>query len=109
MDGDTHPNICPYLGVVLDGSDRIVGIAYKRYDTCLFDAVTSNSVPEIFEAATISHIMHSVETGMNHLHRLGLVHCDIRPENIFLSKAKNGTAMEVGIGDFDSAKVARSC
>ena len=102
--GSPHPNICQYLGVVLDGADRVIGIAYRRYDTNLSDAVTKNRVPGILESSSVKHIIDSVEAGMKYLHSFKLVHCDIRPENVFINLAEDGSVTEVVLGDFDAVK-----
>ncbi|KAF2243117.1 hypothetical protein BU26DRAFT_126681 [Trematosphaeria pertusa] len=88
-----HPNVCKYLGVVLDTADLITGIAYKRYDSDLFTAVEEKA----FDYARIPHVVAAVDAGMKHLHSLALVHGDLRPENIFLRGED-----EVVVGDFDA-------
>ncbi|KAF2656118.1 hypothetical protein K491DRAFT_715662 [Lophiostoma macrostomum CBS 122681] len=85
-----HPNVCPYLGVHLDEQDRVIGIAYKRYDSDLYH------IMERSEYIDIEHVLKSVQKGILHMHRQGLVHCDVRPGNIFLK------GREVVLGDFDA-------
>lgn len=90
-----HPSICPYLGVVAENVDfghGITGIAYKRYASDLMDLVAGNE----FNWSKIPLVMESVKSGMEHMHSLGLVHCDLRPQNIFV------TGDEVVVGDFDA-------
>lgn len=76
LSGNPHPNICPYYGVVLDDEDRVIGITYNRYTQDL-QMLLANG-----EAIDVDHIVNSVRRGMMHMHRLGLVHCDICAENI---------------------------
>ena len=42
--------------------------------------------------------LSDIEAGMDHLHSLGIVHCDIKPRNIFVSSSYDHFV----IGDFDS-------
>lgn len=95
-----HANICTYMGVVTDAKDRVIGLAYKRYATDLFTLV--ENTPSLHglpasEPLSKESIIQAITNGMHHMHGLGLVHCDIRPENIFVDPAKG----EVVIGDFD--------
>jgi serine/threonine protein kinase len=85
-----HPNVCPYLGVTLDEQDRIVGVAYKRYATDLWNTMARNKYVDT------DHVLKCVQKAVLHMHRQGLVHCDLRPSNIFLK------GREVALGDFDA-------
>ncbi|KAF2789420.1 hypothetical protein K505DRAFT_253405 [Melanomma pulvis-pyrius CBS 109.77] len=85
-----HPNICQYLGVVCDSRNRIVGVAYERYDRDLKQLMNSR------ERVKVNHILKAVHDGLTHMHTLGLVHCDAYARNIFVKGNK------VVVGDFDS-------
>ncbi|KAF2730830.1 hypothetical protein EJ04DRAFT_412120, partial [Polyplosphaeria fusca] len=85
-----HPNVCAYKGVVLDDHDRITGVAYKKYDR---DLSTIGLSGEPFD---VDHILKCVLRGLKHMHRLGLVHCDLKPDNILV------TGRDIAICDFDA-------
>lgn len=85
-----HPNICQYLGVVCDSQNRIMGVAYERYDGDLKQLMNSR------ERVKVNHVLKSVHDGLTHMHKLGLVHCDAYARNIFVKGSK------VVVGDFDS-------
>ncbi|KAF2113229.1 hypothetical protein BDV96DRAFT_648201 [Lophiotrema nucula] len=88
-----HPNVAVYRGVVTDDENRVVGIAYKRYDVCLGVHCHRNG-----KEVDISHVISSVEKAIKHFHHLGLVHNDVRLPNVFI---KDG-GKEVALGDFDA-------
>jgi serine/threonine protein kinase len=103
-----HPNICEYLGkrinVPLD-KDRVTKVVFKKYDCNLSEAVT-NAHP-----VDIAHCLRSIAAGLEHLHSIGYVHSDIKPENIFVLYLKADeedaeTAAQYVVGDFDSVQVA---
>ncbi|KAF2234418.1 serine/threonine-protein kinase-like protein [Viridothelium virens] len=73
-----HPNIAQYLGCVVDGG-RI---------TRLFKA------SEPFDRLSC---LKEIRSGIEHLHKLGIIHCDINPHNIY----SHGNSWV--IGDFDSS------
>ncbi|KAF2659039.1 kinase-like protein [Lophiostoma macrostomum CBS 122681] len=84
-----HPNVAVYYGVCTDTA-RVVGLCFKKYDGTLQDVVDRD---QTFDA---EKAMADIEIGVAHLHKLGLVHCDLKPANIF---HENGSFV---IGDFDS-------
>ncbi|KAF2877331.1 hypothetical protein BDV95DRAFT_601739 [Massariosphaeria phaeospora] len=96
-----HPNICAYRGVVTNASDLVVGIAYQRYE-CSIDVLIQNVAS--FNAPLV---VSSIEKAVYHMHRYGLVHCDVHPRNIFFTRGKEGRPDQVVLGDFDAAHVVR--
>ncbi|KAF2628327.1 hypothetical protein BU25DRAFT_457662 [Macroventuria anomochaeta] len=104
-----HPNLARYLGVEtrsIGDEARVVGIAYQRYTMDMHNFVL---VKRYLQPHHIPFLMQGIEKGMHHLHELGLVHCDLRPMNIFVTiedqKDGNGHVVlkEVVIGDFDAS------
>jgi serine/threonine protein kinase len=89
----THPNICQYHSVTLDEAGlRVSGLIFDRYDGSLHDNVRGGAS---FDAAKcLRHLKRAIE----HLHSLGLVHCDIKPDNIFVRNSPEHYVL----GDFDS-------
>lgn len=104
-----HPNLARYLGVqTMDvaGEERVVRIAYQRYSMDLHRFVM---LRRYLRPHHIGPIMTGLLKGMRHLHSIGLVHCDLRPMNVFVSiereRDRNGDVVlkEVVIGDFDAS------
>jgi serine/threonine protein kinase len=71
---------------------RVSGLILDRYDSSLYDIVRGGAS---FDAAKcMRHLKRAIE----HLHSLGLVHCDIKPDNIFVRNSPEHYVL----GDFDS-------
>ena len=105
----THPNLARYLGVatrMLEEEQRVAKIAYKRYSMDLHNFVI---MKRYLQPHHIGFLMHGIQKGMRHLHQLRLVHCDLRPLNVFVSiedeRDENDYVIlkEVVIGDFDAS------
>lgn len=84
----THPNLLRADGFIALTSTH-VGIVTRRYARHLsrFDGT---------RAATRARVFQAVASGLSHLHAHGCVHCDVKPQNIFLSS----DAAECVLGDF---------
>ena len=87
-----HPNIAQYLGCRVENG-KMVGICLVRYDMDLFQWIRERSRP--FDPRILAD---GIEDGIEHLHSLGLVHCDINPANILMD---DGHPI---ITDFDSCR-----
>lgn len=100
-----HAHLARYLGVetrVLGGAERVVGIVYQRYGMDLYEF---GLMRRLVKAEHVGVLMRGIEAGMRHLHGLGVVHCDLRPQNVFVSfeEAEDGVRVtEVVVGDFDA-------
>ncbi|KAF2458987.1 hypothetical protein BDY21DRAFT_384881 [Lineolata rhizophorae] len=74
-----HTNIVEYHGCLVK-DERIVGLGFVHYGCTLAELLCLNGI----------------ENGIQHIHSLGLIHCDITPDNILMDGAN------ARIGDFDS-------
>lgn len=84
-----HPNIAKYLGCVVE-MGKIKGLCFVKYGETLLQMTRE---ARIFDKLAC---VRDIQSGIEHLHGLGLIHCDINPSNIFY----DGTGFV--IGDFDS-------
>ena len=53
-------------------------------------------------AAQVKAVLHQVVRGVEYLHGKGIVHCDLKLENVFMSAAAPNASPK--IGDFDVSK-----
>ena len=84
-----HPNLLSLCGVVHADSDTI-GIVTVRYDMNLSKLVTVDSI------ARRKFVFGAIASGLAHLHRHGCIHCDVKPQNVFVSIKRE----ECVLGDF---------
>ncbi|KAI4639075.1 hypothetical protein J4E93_009565 [Alternaria ventricosa] len=87
-----HPNICRYVGVNYGMDQVITALLFRRYDTTLWDLIVESRV---FDA---ENCIQGIRKGIQHIHSLGYVHCDIKPPNIFVDTRTQSFV----VGDFDS-------
>jgi hypothetical protein len=87
-----HRNVCHYRGARVDDRGLVRALVFDRYDMTLKDMVYK--VGNVDTAACL----RDLESGLKHLHSLGVVHCDLKPTNIFVDLESNRFV----IGDFDS-------
>ncbi|KAK3303646.1 uncharacterized protein B0T15DRAFT_486996 [Chaetomium strumarium] len=88
-----HPNIATYLGCkVSDG--RIAGLCFARYHRTLMEEVNPRGLmkrkfrSDCQRSRDYNSVLAGIESGIKHLHALGLVHNDINPSNIMLDGNK---------------------
>ncbi|OAL02401.1 hypothetical protein IQ06DRAFT_192299, partial [Phaeosphaeriaceae sp. SRC1lsM3a] len=90
----SHPTLCAYRGVTVDGNGFVSGLIFDRYDKTLSDLVRER---QQFDADAC---LGTVEGALEHLHSLGLIHYDLHPGNIFYSTRSR----QFVLGDFDAAQ-----
>ncbi|KAF1915527.1 serine/threonine kinase, partial [Ampelomyces quisqualis] len=86
-----HPNVCYYRGVYVD-KGLVIGLVFDRYDMTLRDMLYNG------HAINIAKCIQDIKRGIEYIHSLALVHCDIKPENIFVDLQSHRFV----VGDFDS-------
>ena len=86
-----HENIARYHGCITQNG-RIVGLCFDRYAETLGQRLERG-------VKNNGRWFSQIEAGVQHLHRLGLVHCDITDENIMFRDLEGD---ELVIIDFDA-------
>jgi serine/threonine protein kinase len=85
-----HRNVVKYFGCLVDEDGRISELCFARYRKTLNQMVKDG---EIFDRKAC---LGDIRAGIEHLHSLGMIHCDINPHNVFTD------VKDFVIGDFDS-------
>lgn len=84
-----HPNIATYLGCHVS-SGRITGLCFVQYSHTLMEEVNPGALMKRRLRSTrqptkdYSGFLTGIESGIRHLHSLGLAHNDINPSNIMV-------------------------
>ena len=104
ISANPHGNLARYLGVetkVILGEERVVRIAYQRYSMDLHTFVLQKRLLNLDNRVIL---MQGMRNGIKHLHEQKLVHCDLRPPNVFVTCKEEGenAILEVVVGDFDA-------
>lgn len=86
-----HRNIAQYLGCIVDGG-RIKGLCFLKYSMTLLERLKLGHLDK-------ASCYGGIESGILHLHKLGLVHNDLKPSNIMIDRDDNPVII-----DFDSCK-----
>ena len=89
LKGSPHPNIARYLGCLVE-DNKITGLCFVRYGDTLSKIIKRSHIIDR------NSCLANIRRGIEHLHQLGIIHCDINPNNIFT----DGDSFV--IGDFDS-------
>lgn len=87
-----HPNIICFNGV--EYADNYICIRMPYYGESLRAAIIRKSA---------AGAVRGVLCGLQYIHTRGVIHCDIKPENIYVSEAGDGV-----IADFGSAMLVGS-
>lgn len=105
-----NPYIAEYIGVQVSdklefhyqgtpiqvpiGHKCVVGLVFTRYDCTLHELVIR------WKTFDVRQCLESIAAGIKFLHKMGIVHGDIRPHNIFV---KRRASTQFAVGDFDCA------
>eukprot|EP00808_Paulinella_micropora_P012300 g43991.t1 len=94
-----HPNVVQVVCAFYDRK-RASNLGYLQmpfYERTLADCCDGKLAVDEHQAQAM---MREVLRGVEHIHRLGVVHCDLKPANIFLAQQAD-SSWQPKIGDFD--------
>lgn len=89
-----HPNVCAYHGVTVGEDGYVTNLVFDRYSSDLLNYVDKGGV------VNVKDFLGQIEAGLKHIHRLGYVHVDVKPANVFVDEEAD--PVRYAIGDFDS-------
>ena len=101
-----HPNVIKFIGIIK--CNELLGMVMYGMDMDLRFLMDK----EIYDNYIAVCISKQCSSGLHHVHELGILHADIKPENIGVSITMNSAgfvdSVYVVLIDFGSAKIASS-
>jgi serine/threonine protein kinase len=94
-----HPNIASVVGTFLDNE----GVKQLAYIQMPFYARGTLDDLRDMDEHQVQSVLREVLRGVEHIHRSDVVHCDLKPANIFLHQDSEGS-LQPKIGDFDVSR-----
>eukprot|EP00051_Salpingoeca_urceolata_P031715 m.12653 g.12653 ORF g.12653 m.12653 type:complete len:468 (-) comp4323_c0_seq1:57-1460(-) len=78
-----HPNIIDLMDVIYDAHSRTLDLVCELMDMNIYERIRGRKhhLPE----ALVKSYMYQLCKGLDHMHRNGIFHRDVKPENILLS------------------------
>ena len=99
---DDHPNVIRYYYQEQDAN--FVYITLELYSASLADIIERPAEhQDVFIAFDPKKALRQVTLGLHHLHALEIIHRDIQPRNILISRAKKDIPYRMMISDFTSS------
>jgi serine/threonine-protein kinase/endoribonuclease IRE1 len=107
QESDHHPNVIRYFY-----QEARAGFLYIALELCpasLADIIeTPDQFRDIYTSFEPKRALRQITSGLRHLHALKIIHRDIKPQNILISSAKQGSGKQAGhrmlISDFGLCK-----
>lgn len=94
-----HPNIIRLLGSVYHPNPLTFCLVLEYCDAGDLDTALQRVTPRNF----VPHVAMSMAKGMTYLHKRGIIHRDIKPQNVLLNGNVSGGQFEVKVTDFGVA------
>ncbi|KAI5477213.1 serine/threonine-protein kinase/endoribonuclease IRE1 [Pseudohyphozyma bogoriensis] len=102
QESDDHPHVIRYF--CKEQRDTFLYIALELCPASLFDLIDQPSTfPDLVRDLDSKRALRQITGGIRHLHKLKIVHRDIKPQNILVSTSKHG-GVRMLISDFGLCK-----
>merc|ERR1712137_1386520 len=97
-----HPNIVRYLFHTSIGPDLCLFM--QLYGGTLRDYLDERRIgQQLLDVELIAEMALEIATGIQFLHKHGVIHRDIKAGNIFITKNGKGEITNLAVGDFDTS------
>jgi hypothetical protein len=99
-----HPNVLQLTGTysLPDGRPCLI-YPFARGGT-LADLIAHTPVPP--RSQTVD-LIEQMLTGLAHIHAAGMLHCDLKPDNLFFAEPADGTPQRLIVGDLGAASTIK--
>ena len=98
-----HPNV-----VVIHDVDEYEGQVFFVMELLQGQNLSHRLAHGKMEFDEVDAIVKQIALGLGAIHELGIVHCDIKPTNIFVTNKGNVKLLDFGIANFESETVKNS-
>jgi serine/threonine-protein kinase TNNI3K len=109
----SHPCVVNIIGFSLPAGNTTACIAMKPSPKgslrSLLNECSSGSIPEWFTSTACTKIICGIVLGMRFVHSRKIIHCDLRPENIFLDESYHAQIGSFGSGSFADVDMTLHC
>lgn len=103
QESDDHPHVIRYF--CKEQRDTFLYIALELCPASLFDLIDQPSTfPTLTRDLDSKRALKQITSGIRHLHKLKIVHRDIKPQNILVSTSNHGKGVRMLISDFGLCK-----
>ncbi|SGY63844.1 BQ5605_C007g04839 [Microbotryum silenes-dioicae] len=103
QESDDHPHVIRYY--CKEHRDTFLYIALELCPASLFDLIDQpSSFPELVPLLDQKRALRQITSGIRYLHKLKIVHRDIKPQNILVSTSKHHGGLRMLISDFGLCK-----
>ncbi|VDM98837.1 unnamed protein product [Thelazia callipaeda] len=100
-ESDVHPNVIRYFCMECDSNFRY--IALELCDYSLYDYVDSAEIRKCCPLSAMEILLQATE-GLAYLHTINIVHRDMKPQNVLISKSTMQNTIRALISDFGLCK-----
>lgn len=91
----SHPNICPIFDFDRDGPHAFFVMELLQGET--LDFALRSTPGEPLDADLAGHVVSGVLAAMSHAHALGIVHGDLKPGNVFITREGMAKVLDFGV------------
>ena len=100
-----HPNIINFLDHYENSEYIFIVLEYIKFGDLSSYLKKFKKEKKLIPEDHASLIAYQIAEGLNYLHKFGIVHRDLKVENIMISKFENNRIVEIKILDFGLSKI----